>query len=551
MHSSFYLSVFPQQSKIILSVFFIAFLHLMGTSQTGLSVFAGDDITACENDIFVIAVAQGYETVAWATDGDGTFASPGSLSTAYFPGPADIAAGQVELCITAFAGSDEVTDCLQATIGLLPSINIGVSTDIVCYDEGYTFDNVQASNYSFVQWVTVNGGGFFSDENSLTTTYFPNAIADYPQGCITIIVYAQGENPCNVLAEDQMELCFQPAPLVDLGGETHTVCYGDNYTFEEATAEHFTFLQWVNITGYGFFENGNTVNATYVPDPELDYPQGCIVALLMGEPISPCTTSIEEYVSICFQAPPEVDAGADATITAGESFIPASFVINQSAVMWESSGDGTFDDPSNVAPQYFPGIADKQTGSAVLTITAFSDAGCTGVFSDELNLTIITEQSISLLPGLNGFSSYVNTGDENIETLLAPLSAQLIYARKGLQVYYPQYGINTFSASSNLNGLILNLETPGEIEYSGTTTTATQIDLPAGWSILPVPAACFTGYQELLNQLDENLIIVAEIEGEGIIYPQENTFTLTALEPGKAYFIKMEAPAQFTFPLCD
>lgn len=551
MRFPLHLSVFSQTTKFIFTISLIIFSHYSALSQSGLSVFAGDDITACEDDIFVSAVAQGYETVAWTTDGDGFFESPASLNTAYFPGPVDIASGQVQLCITAFAGGDEVSDCLVATIGLLPTIEIGTSTDIICYDEAYTFENVEASNYSFVQWVTVNGGGFFSNENSLSTTYFPSAIADYPQGCITIIVYAQGQNPCNVLAEDQMELCFQPAPLIDLGGEVHTVCYGENYTFEDATAEHFTSLQWVNITGFGFFENSQTVNATYIPDPELDYPQGCIVAVLTGEPILPCTTFIEEYVSICFQAPPEVDAGEDATITSGDVFIPSPFVINQSTVMWASSGDGTFDNPSNGSPQYFPGIADRQTGSVVLTLTAFSDAGCLGDFSDDLNLTIVTEQQITLLPGLNGFSTYVNHDVTDIETLLAPLANQLIYAQKELQVYFPQFGINTFNGSSNLNGLIVNLSSSGTIGFSGTTTTATQIDLPAGWSIMPVPVACAPGYQELVSQLGGNLIIVAEIGGQGIIYPQGDTYTLTELAPGNAYLIKMAAPAQFTFPVCD
>jgi len=539
------------KARKILFIYLAFGLITSSFAQNGLFVEAGDDFTACANSIFVSGNAQNFESVAWSSSGDGTYSSPTNLVSEYFPGIIDMMTGQATLCLTAFSDGNHITDCLTLTIAPMPLIDIGVETATICYDEAYTFDNIVASNYEFVQWVTINGGGFFSNENELYTTYYPSSVADYSQGCVTIILYAQGQDPCNVLAEDQMELCFQPSPVIDIGGDTHYTCFGEDYTFADATAQHYTYLQWVNLTGGGYFINDNSINATYVPDPEFDYPQGCIVVLLFGEPISPCTGTIEEYVIICFQAPPEVDAGEDATIFSGNSFIPSPFVVNQGSVLWETSGDGTFDDPALLSPQYFSGIADQQTGTVVLTLNAFSDANCLGDYSDELILSVITQQSISLSAGLNGISTYVDVNDLDIVALTAPFADQLIFAQNGLQVFYPQFGINTFGNSTGLNGLIVNLSASTSIDFSGTRTTNTQIEIPEGWSLLPVPVSCSMGYPELIAQLGENLIIVAEVNGDAVIYPEASMFTLTELLPGKAYLIKMVAPAQLIFQTCN
>jgi hypothetical protein len=550
---NFYISIttFTKKAGIILSLILLSLFSFSTYAQNDLTADAGADFTACENDVFVSGGATNYETIQWSTSGDGTFESPESLSSAYFPGAVDILAGQVELCLTAYANGNQATDCVVATIGLLPVVEIGLESDAICYDEAYLFQNVTGSNYGAVQWITVNGGGIFSNENSLVTEYYPNPISDYLQGCITIIVYAQGLNPCNVIAEDQMELCFQAPPVVDLGSDTHYVCHGEDYTFADATAQNCSALQWINLNGSGYFENGNSINATYIPNPEFDYPQGCIMVMLYGEPISPCSTAIEEYVNICFQAPPEADAGGDATILSGNTFTPSPYVNNQSSVLWETSGDGTFNDPSLLSPQYFPGIQDQQTGNLTLTLTAFPEPVCSANSSDDLQLTVITEQTVVLNEGLNGLSSYVNIENLNIIDFTAPLTDQLIYAKKGLQVYFPQYEINTFDEATNLNGLIVNLSATGTIDFSGTKTTSTQINLPEGWSLLPVPVSCSLGYQEVIDLLGVNLIIVTEVDGEGVIYPDGNDFSLTELLPGKAYLIKMAAPAQINFQPCN
>jgi hypothetical protein len=48
--------------------------------------------------------------------------------------------------------------------------------------------------------------------------------------------------------------------------------------------------------------------------------------------------------------------------------------------------------------------------------------------------------------------------------------------------------------------------------------------------------------------LGSGLIIVTEIAGNGIIWPEAGIYTIPYLVPGKAYLIKVEAQSNFTFP---
>jgi len=74
------------------------------------------------------------------------------------------------------------------------------------------------------------------------------------------------------------------------------------------------------------------------------------------------------------------------------------------------------------------------------------------------------------------------------------------------------------------------------------------ISLTAGWNILPVLSNVNVNTQLLTGQLGNKLIIVNEIAGTGIIWPDEGIYTLPFLIPGKAYMIKISSPGLFTFP---
>ena len=222
-----------------------------------LTVDAGEDFTSCEDAIAVFGTAENYESVLWSSTGDGEFVSPNELISAYTPGVSDISTGQAKFYLTAFAPLNEVKDSVLVTIVANPTFEIGDEEVTICYNDVYTSINAHGTNYSLLQWYTINGGGFFDNENAVISTYYPSPIIDYSQGCVTIGIIAFGIDPCVTVFQDEMTLCFQPDAEVDLGDETHNVCYGENYTFADATATGTSFLQWATLNGTGYFQNAN------------------------------------------------------------------------------------------------------------------------------------------------------------------------------------------------------------------------------------------------------------------------------------------------------
>lgn len=100
-------------------------------------IMAGNDQTICAGQSVSLAGSTQYAgSVAWFTNGDGTFENPGLLQTIYHPGPGDIAAGGVIIglegqAITPCLG--EYSDLLEIIILALPEVIFSEIEDL-CLD---------------------------------------------------------------------------------------------------------------------------------------------------------------------------------------------------------------------------------------------------------------------------------------------------------------------------------------------------------------------------------------------------------------------------------
>jgi PKD repeat protein len=96
------------------------------TFFSGPIVSAGDDALICATETYLLhdATASNYSSLFWdKQSGDGYFITPTSLNPIYVPGPGDIAAGSVELCLIASPTNYSffpVIDCMTLTIDLQP-----------------------------------------------------------------------------------------------------------------------------------------------------------------------------------------------------------------------------------------------------------------------------------------------------------------------------------------------------------------------------------------------------------------------------------------------
>jgi hypothetical protein len=508
--------------------------------------------TACENSpVNVNGIAFNYTASLWSSDGDGTFGNPEALSTQYFPGAQDKATGGTTLQLAAFGTGIcqeyAVSKNVQVILISLPVADAGEDTEI-CQD-GMVQLSGSAENYTYVSW-SGNGDGFFDNIYSLTPNYYPGN-QDINSGSFSLYLTANAIYPCNLPATDTIEIEVLPEPEVTTGIGSATICFGDNYHFTDASATSYSSLAWFTINGSGTFDNNAILHPTYYPDPEHDYSLGSIIIGVTAQPVEPCTAADDAFMTLIMIGNPEVEAGEDATIIQGETFVAQPVIENYSTVEWTSSGDGTFDSPFALNPEYHPGETDVLNNTATLSVVAMPAGTCTISDSDSLVLTILNRQNILLSGGEQSFSTYIDLQGKTFEEVIAPVAGRVVFAQNFLQVYWTEYNINTFENFSELPACRIVMNSGDSLNITGYRTTEKTIAFADGWNILPVLSSCNVDVQHIIDQLGLSLIMITEFDGDQIVYPAGQVFTLGELVPGKSYMIKVSGNTVFTFPDCS
>jgi hypothetical protein len=496
-------------------------------------------------------IAFNASSVLWVTQGDGTFANANVTATQYFPGEADLIAGSATVTLRAYG----TAECeayfsyknIQITINKNPLVSAG--DDMIICETGQLFLSATAENYSFVLWST-NGDGFFTNAGILNPVYFPGP-QDKINGQVLLTVTANPISPCSLSVSDTLQAEIVPEAEVFLFPVNDSICYGAEYTFSGVEYEHTSTVNWFTTNGSGTFDDAGSLYPTYTPDPLLDYPLGCIVIGVAAQSTEPCQATSYAYMNLCFVAGPEVYSGSDKTIVSGESCMITDAVASGfSSLLWQTTGDGTFSNIESLTTEYFPGTSEINNQQATLYLTAMPLEGCGESISDSAIITIHRTQSFNMNAGIAGFSLYINQNEKTFQDVIAPLEGNIKYAKAMDKVFWPEYGINTIGNFSNDKGYIIFLNEPAGVEYTGMEISDKQIMLDPGWNLLPAVASCNLDTQFIIDQLAGNLIIMVEVGGNGRIYPAGDIYTLSSVEPGKAYLIKVSQAVPLTFPSC-
>ncbi|MBP6978856.1 MAG: T9SS type A sorting domain-containing protein [Bacteroidales bacterium] len=91
---------------------------------------------------------------------------------------------------------------------------------------------------------------------------------------------------------------------------------------------------------------------------------------------------------------PQVMAGIDEAICAGDDFQTNGYAEHFTSVEWSTSGDGSFDNPFYLGATYFPGDWDLQSGTVSLMLTVYPVAPCTMSMNDTMTLHIHSIPSV-------------------------------------------------------------------------------------------------------------------------------------------------------------
>lgn len=242
------------------------------------------------------------------------------------------------------------------------------------------------------------------------------------------------------------------------------------------------------------------------------------------------------------------------------AFFTVSVQGNPTYIWQQSFNNGnTWSNLTNSAT--FQGVTTSQL-SVLNTTTFFTGRlfrclitleGCSK-FSGQALLTVLPpllQQVVSFPAGWSSLSTYLNPVDTDLTVLFAEISDELIILINGSEMFFPSQGINTIDDFDPQAGYSIKLSDPAELTISGEIQTDKTLDLPAGWSYLPVINQCETSVLTLFGSAISELVMIKEIAGSSVFWPGMNVSTLQNLVPGKAYMVNLSTPLQVTFPTCN
>ncbi len=218
---------------------------------------------------------------------------------------------------------------------------------------------------------------------------------------------------------------------------------------------------------------------------------------------------------------------------AGEIAINATIKYQTVSAKWLEDAFAFSSDEIDTFKLYYEG-ADK---------TPFTVAG----------LSIISAPRIYayLDVGWNSLSSYIMPPNTEMEVLLASVfnSVEIVSGSEG--VFYPSGGIYTLNDFNPYSGYAIKMNNAELLEIVGEYSPEQVLQLNEGWNILPVLTPFPTEINALSGGFTENLEAIVELAGWRVYWPEKEIFSLSELNPGKAYLIKVTAPCEIVFPSCQ
>lgn len=164
-----------------------------------------------------------------------------------------------------------------------------------------------------------------------------------------------------------------PPPVATTGyaGEDAFICENESYQLE-ATAENYTNVTWTT-DGTGQFDDPNILNPVYTPGAE-DIEAGAVTLTFYAEGDN---NNFTDNLLLTIYKIPTALAGEDMGVCTGQPVeLNEAMAANFEALYWETTGTGSFDDPTALNPVYNPSVEDYTTGIVDLHLTAFGYGSC-------------------------------------------------------------------------------------------------------------------------------------------------------------------------------
>jgi len=236
---------------------------------------------------------------------------------------------------------------------------------------------------------------------------------------------------------------------------------------------------------------------------------------------------------------PAVFAGDDAAVNEGENYsLAGAMAFYCSSLLWSTSGDGSFNNPMLLNPEYTPGSGDITERMVELCLTGYNAIGET---TDCMTLTFYSKHFITLPEGWTSISSYLVPNHEEVAQLMAAIEEKFIILSdfEG-NIYQPE---NKNLINWNFEkGYYIKMSSPETLQIVGLYPMNRQLELQEGWNLIPVLSDAELAIEDLFYSNLQKVEIITEVAGVNVYWPEHEIATLQQLMPGKAYLVKASEP---------
>jgi len=297
-----------------------------------------------------------------------------------------------------------------------------------------------------------------------------------------------------------------------------------------------------------FFYKDGMSNLTFLPSCELTTPQ------FQNIDVDYFDGLIQHEVIIEQQPVNQIVHQPDQAVFAIETQSPLSY-------QWQISynGGASFSNLNNST--LFQGVNTNELTlnytNSFLNSTNFrckiSSENCSK-YSEKAILTVLPpllSHEILLNEGWNSLSTYVEPVSLDLDALFSDIQNQLIILIEGENIYYPEGNLNTIGDFDPKSAYVIKVNANTTLTFTGMRQAVNSVQVPEGWSYLPVLSECEVSSADLFKDMNASLEMLKEIAGTKCYWPVKNISTLDYLQPGKAYLIKLKTPAKITFPACN
>ncbi len=348
-------------------------------------------------------------TYSWSTNGNGTLQTTSNpLKPIYIPVSTDFnsASGSKEITFTLTAisnnGCTDATDNVVVTAIAKPIVNAGNDIFDICEQTSIVLSNAVASNYSSISWSTSGNGTFDYSSSTINPTYI---LGSDDTTSVTLTLSALPNTNCTQTpVSDSMVINLNQNSSLTLDTSEVTMC-GETFTLPDLiTLNNAKSILWTNVTGasgaIGALTNATTETPTFTPSAA-EIANGFVLLKVTTQPEDGCSNIVSETVKVILQPKADVEAGDDLSFCAGEEIIinnNNASVLHSSVYRWSHNGKGKID-PSTINslnPRYIP--SSNESGTIEFTLTANNESPCLGSVSDNVEITIKPQPTITLGP---------------------------------------------------------------------------------------------------------------------------------------------------------